>query len=131
MYEVKVEGLDALLKNFDTFGKQLEELHKQVPAELVEWQRVDMRRQYPNITVDQSTTSVEATTMIWPRSRLEQQPGFARPRAAKARRFTGPKQVMPKGAGRVASTRPILRTELFTKLIERMGRICSEAMKWP
>src|SRR5260370_5985546 len=70
MFEVKAEGLDALLKKFDTFGKQIESLQESVPQELLNWQRDDMHRKFPNIksaTVAHETT---ATTEIWPRSRL-------------------------------------------------------------
>jgi hypothetical protein len=76
MYDFKVEGLEALQKKLEAFGQQVEGLHKKVPEELVEWQRVDMRRQYPNMTVDETRESVQATTLVWPRSRLEQEPGY-------------------------------------------------------
>ena len=51
MFEVKLDGLDQLLKNFDTFGKQIEELQQSMPQELVNWQRDDMHRKYPNLKV--------------------------------------------------------------------------------
>src|ERR1700741_5332990 len=51
MYDFKVEGLEALQKKLETFGQQVEGLHKEVPEELLEWQRVDMRRQFPNMTI--------------------------------------------------------------------------------
>jgi hypothetical protein len=130
MYEIKVEGLDALLKNFETFDKQVTDLHKQMPQQLLEWQTEDMRRKYPNIKVDETDLSVEATTDIWPRSRLEQEAGFKRPARPLVKK--GPTQARLKGAGRPPpSTRPILRTELFTKLTDRMTTLLSEAMKWP
>jgi hypothetical protein len=129
MYEIKVEGLEALLKKFETFDKQIEELHKEMPQQLVDWQTDDMRRRYPNVKVDESNQSVEATTEIWPRSRLESEPGFKRSRPIIKK---GPTITRLKGAGRPpASTRPILRTELFTKLVDRMTKLLSEAMKWP
>ncbi|MCP3471417.1 hypothetical protein NLM33_18745 [Bradyrhizobium sp. CCGUVB1N3] len=130
MFEIKVEGVSELLKNFDTFGKQLDELHKQAPEELVDWQRTDMRRKYPNITVSQDQDETTSETDIWPRSRNEQPgSGFRRPRRPA---LAAPKQYRAKGAGRAPpSTRPILRTELFTKLVDRMTRLLTEAMKWP
>jgi hypothetical protein len=125
---VKTEGLDELLKKFETFDKQVEELHKQVPQEMVEWQTDDMRRKYPNIQVDETTESVEATTTIWPRSRLEQEPGFKRPARPVVKK--GPTMARLKGAGRPPpSTRPILRTALFTKLVDRMNALL-EAITW-
>jgi hypothetical protein len=129
MYEIKIEGLEPLLKKFETFDKQITELHKEMPQQLVEWQTEDMRRKYPNVKVDESNQSVEATTEIWPRSRLEQEPGFKRARPIVKQ---GPTITRLKGAGRSpASTRPILRTELFTKLVDRMTKLLSEALKWP
>ena len=129
MLEVKVEGLDELLKKFETFDKQVEDLHKEVPQQLVEWQTEDMRRKYPNIKVDETEESVEASTEIWPRSRLELEPGFKRPRPTVKK---GPTRARIKGVGRPPpSTRPLLRTELFTKLVDRMTRAVNETMKWP
>jgi hypothetical protein len=126
---IKLEGLDNLLKKFDAFGKQVEGLHKGVPQQLVEWQTEDMRRKYPNIKVDETQQSIEAATEIWPRSRLELAPGFKRSRPPVKK---GPTMARLKGAGRPPpSTRPLLRTELFTKLVDRMTRLVAEAMKWP
>jgi hypothetical protein len=129
MFEVKVEGLEPLLKKFDTFGDQLDALHKQMPEELVEWQRDDMRRRYPNIDISEDKDETTAETDIWPRSRIELQPGFKRPRRPA---LAQPKQHRLRGAGRPPpSTRPILRAELFTKLVDRMTKLLGEAMKWP
>lgn len=129
MLEIKVEGVEGLVKKFEKFDEQITELHKQVPQQLVEWQTEDMRRKYPNIKVDETSQSVEATTEIWPRSRLELEPGFKRPRPTVKK---GPTTARIKGAGRSpASTRPLLRTELFSKLVDRMTKLLSEAMKWP
>ncbi|MGY8661774.1 hypothetical protein Q3C01_05315 [Bradyrhizobium sp. UFLA05-109] len=128
MFEIKVDGVEGLLKKCEAFGTQLDELHKEVPEELVDWQRTDMRRKYPNIEVSSSGDETTAETSIWPRSRIEP-PG--------SRRRTGPVIAVPKqhrlrGAGRPpSSTRPILRTELFTKLVDRMTALLSKAMKWP
>lgn len=139
MYDFKAEGLEALEKKLDALGKQIEELHKQIPVELFEWQRVDMRRQYPNMQVEETAATVTATTEIWPRSRLEQ-PGSGYTRPAKPTQLRikgqsrGPRQYLPKvaGPGRPPpSTRPILRDELFIKLGERIDARGKEAMKWP
>ena len=130
MFEIKVEGVGELLKKFETFDKQILDLHKQMPPQLVEWQTEDMRRRYPNIQVDETPESVEATPNVWPRSRLEQEPGFKRPARPVVKK--GPTMARLKGAGRPPpSTRPILRTALFTKLVDRMTKLLSEAMKWP
>ena len=130
MFEIKVEGVGELLKKFETFDKQILDLHKQMPPQLIEWQTEDMRRRYPNIQVDETPESVEATTNVWPRSRLEQEPGFKRPARPVVKK--GPTMARLKGAGRPPpSTRPILRTALITKLVDRMTKLFSEAMKWP
>ena len=128
MFETKFEGNEEIAKKFETMAEKVKALHKQVPQELVEWQTDDMRRKYPNIQIDETPESVEATTEIWPRSRLELEPGFKkllRPLVKK-----GPTIARIKGAGRPPpSTRPLLRTELFTKLVDRMHGLL-EACKW-
>ena len=128
MLEVKLDGLEGFQKKLEATAKQVEELHKKVPQQLVEWQTEDMRRRYPNIQVDQTPESVEATTNVWPRSRLEQEPGFKRPARPVVKK--GPTMARLKGAGRPPpSTRPILRTALFTKLVNRMNALL-EAITW-
>jgi hypothetical protein len=125
--EVELEGVDKFAAKLASVVKQVESLHKQVPQQLVEWQTEDMRRHYPNIQVDETNESVEATTMIWPRSRLELEPGFKRPRPTVKR---GPTVPRAKGLGRrPASTRPLLRTELFQKLTDRMDALL-KAIRW-
>ena len=142
MFEVKIDGLDQLLKKFDTFGKQIAALQQSVPQELVNWQREDMRRKFPNVETETSDNETSASTEIWPHSRLEAQEEQARRQglgpkqrgpahyAPKQHRIVhaGPKQQrgpMPR------STRPVLRQELKQKLHDRMTRLTSEAMKWP
>jgi hypothetical protein len=132
MYEIKVDGLDKLVTKMEAYKNQITDLHKQVPAELVEWQRVDMRRHYPNIEVDEGPEATAATTRVWPRSRLETQLGHTRVTQPIVQK--GPKQyrqVLRAPRGAAARWRPILRMELFRKLIERMEKIGSEALKWP
>jgi len=128
MFEVKVEGVEDFQKKIEATAKQVEDLHKKMPQQLVEWQTEDMRRRYPNIQVDETPESVEATTDVWPRSRLEQESGFKRPARPVVKK--GPTMARLKGAGRPPpSTRPILRTEMFTKLVDRMNALL-EAIKW-
>ena len=128
MFETKFEGNEEIAKKFETMAEKVKALHKQVPQELVEWQTDDMRRKYPNIQIDETPESVEATTDVWPRSRLEQESGFKRPARPVVKK--GPTMARLKGAGRPPpSTRPILRTEMFTKLVDRMNALL-EAIKW-
>jgi hypothetical protein len=128
MFEVKIEGVDQLLKKLDAYGKQIDALHEAMPEELVAWQRDDMKRKYPNLTVNSVERETAATTQIWPRSRLP----------SSQRKHQGPRQHLinrtrPKQAGGKAqpSTRPILRAELLKRLWDRMMALTSEAMKWP
>jgi hypothetical protein len=126
--KIEWEGVEEVQKKFETITEQVLDLHKQMPQQLVEWQTEDMRRRYPNIQIDETPESVEATTNIWPRSRLEQEPGYQRPKRPIVKK--GPTQYRLKGAGRPPpSTRPILRTELFTKLTDRMN-VLLEAISW-
>jgi hypothetical protein len=123
MFEVKLDGIDQLLRKFDSFGKQIEELHKTVPEELVAWQRDDMRRKFPTVDVDASETETAASTEIFPRSRIDgAAPRQHRINRAPPQQHRGP---LPR------SNRPILREELARKLHDRMLKLASEAMKWP
>jgi hypothetical protein len=130
LFEIKVEGVDELLKNLETFGRRIEKLQESVPQEMMEWQRDDMRRTFPNLKTESSGNDIAASTEIWPRSRL--------PSKDQHRQHQGPKvhslvPVAPKQhRGPMArSTRPILRAELVQKLHDRMIRLTTEAMKWP
>ena len=138
MFEAKLDGVDQLLRNLDTFGKQIEALHKAVPQELLDWQRDDMRRKFPTVDVDASETETAASTEIWPRSRIDEghHPsggpkqhaiGRAAPRQHRINRAP-PKQ---RGGPVPRSNRPILREELVQRLHDRMLKLASEAMKWP
>jgi hypothetical protein len=88
----------------------------QMPGELTEWQTDDMKRQFPNLDfgTGPTTDDIWAATTIWPRSRLsaEVKPGSRR-RNPKYR-----------------SQRPILRQELFGKLITRMQDLLFTAIRW-
>jgi hypothetical protein len=139
MFEVKLDGIDQLLRKFDSFGKQIEELHKTVPEELVAWQRDDMRRKFPTVDVDASETETAASTEIFPRSRIDEghHPsgggpkqhaiGRAAPRQHRINRAPPQQHRGPLPR----SNRPILREELARKLHDRMLKLASEAMKWP
>ena len=96
-------------------------------GELTNWQREDMRRAYPNTTLNED----EASTEIWPRSRLsderqkEQQRRVWPPRVRQARRM------LPRLHGaRVISTRPILRESLKEQLVARMTTLMQECLSW-
>ena len=126
MFEVKLEGVEPLAAKFDKLAEQVAALHHEVPDELVAWQRDDMRRKYPNVTVTQAGNETNAVTEIWPRSRREGN------RAARRRTFKQPKRFRLKGIRVVRSfSKTILRPELFDKLHLRMTALMKKAMAWP
>jgi len=98
-----------------------------VPAELTAWQREDMRRRFPYTEVINPTA---ARTLIYPRSRRTagwlQTKRPPRPRKpvmrGKAKRIGRP--ILP------ASSRPILRPELFEQLRARMRDMMQREIKW-
>lgn len=131
MFEVKIDGLDQLLKKVETFGTQIAKLPQAVPDELEAWQREDMHRKYPNQTNETKDNVTTAETKIWPRSRLDEGHKPGGPKRARPNR-QGPKQHRAKGGGKPPpSNRPILRDELEHKLVDRMDAVVTEAMKWP
>jgi hypothetical protein len=123
MFEVKIDGIDALTAKISKMADQITALQHTMPQELESWQREDMKRKYPNMQVDTANSETVATTYIWPRSR---QPSKNKPR------FQGPRQHLPVKRGPVVrSNRPILRAELLQKLHDRMLTLVKEAAKWP
>jgi hypothetical protein len=128
--EIKIDGVDTLLKKLETFGKQIEGLRESIPQELTDWQREDMRRTFPNLKTETSGNEIAASTEIWPRSRLPSKDQHRQHQGPKVRSLVpiAPKQHRDPMA---RSTRPILRAELVQKLHDRMIRLTTEAMKWP
>src|SRR5262245_52239104 len=82
-----------------------------MPAELLAWQKDDMRRDFPNVEV----TGWSALTKIWPRSRLSMIPR-TRKRVERPRALRG--------------LRPILRTEMFEALRDRMRKMLTDHLTW-
>jgi hypothetical protein len=124
MFEVTIEA-DPVLKTLDGMIERVDALYPQdIFVEFVAWQEDDMRRKYPSIT-PQEPDSVY--TMIYPRSRLSDRRRRERGRFFRKRhaRLRGPMR-----ATGVASSRPILRSELFERLCERM-RAMLDKIKWP
>ena len=149
MYDFKLDGLDALLKKFDTLKAQLEGLKQSVPNELMAWQREDMHRVlYPNMQANSYGTETQASTVITehthPPGGVPQKRGSApyvhRPKKHRIRRHAATKTRVAvrrshKGGAhrhrRGGSGHPILRPELDQKLEERMTKLVSEAFRWP
>jgi hypothetical protein len=96
--------------------------------ELMAWQVEDMHRRFPNSEQpDDHTTD----TLIWPRSRTYAEthrwPQNARPLT---RRQMRPTAATPRLRGVAPAHRPILREELFDRLIERFRALLPEKLKW-
>jgi hypothetical protein len=117
MLHVSID-VSAALGRFDALAERLEHFGpNDMPAELTEWQREDMNRQYPNTEMPDART---AFTRIWPRSRLSDQRRVVR----RPRRTGRPLPVLRAAAG--AGDRPILRPSLFERLCERMAALLPE-----
>jgi hypothetical protein len=127
MFNVEVQGLDALLGKFDRLTKQIDDAKQEMPRQLMEWQREDMGRHYPNMQVGSLSGETIAMTSIWPRSRTYDQQHRRDRRGIKR---SGPRQYTVGGRS-VRSGRPILRIALYHKLVERMTELIGKAMKWP
>ena len=113
--------MGQIAQTLDSMAAQLAGFPQEMADELTNWQTEDMRRKYPNTVLRGS----EATTVIWPRSRLSQKKtrtGVARLAIRRAVR------AMPRM--RIKSRRPILREELFEKLDERMVRLMGGRLQW-
>jgi hypothetical protein len=130
MFDVRIDGLEPLLAKLDAYSGELAELRKTVPQELVAWQREDMQRKYPNITVDEQDNGVTASTTIWPTSRTALQRGRRRRYQAKGlqpHRYGIPQR----GLHGPRSNRPILREALRKQLTERMNKLLEDTLQWP
>jgi len=106
------QTLESMLTELTAFPQNMAD-------ELSLWQTEDMHRKYPN-TVLQGN---QATTQIWPTSRL--------PKKKKPAGLFRKPVIRPSVPGlRVRSMRPILRPELFEKLDERMVRLMDDKLQW-
>jgi hypothetical protein len=93
MFSIEVQGADELVAKFDRYTKQIEEEGKDMlPHAVLEWQREDMKRKYPNQQTGTLGDGKETfvLTTIWPRSRTYvrkngSQPRRAAPRVARPR----------------------------------------------
>jgi hypothetical protein len=125
--EVTISNGDEVLAKFDAMIRRIEVSGDILARQLVHWQREDMNRKYPNITiVDQYT----CFTRVWPRSRLAMQPGYKAPPT-----LTRAKRVRTFNIGGVKATkkfsfRPILRIVLVDMLHARMKAVGEQIMDW-
>ena len=114
-------NLEPLLNTLDSMLEQLKEFPQKIGDELTEWQKEDMHRKHPNTVVAENY----AETDIWPTSRLAQQRDRRKVAKVLAIKRRGG-QVMVRGK----SQRPILREELYEKMVKRMDALLEDELKW-
>lgn len=113
-----------LIETLSNMEEQLKHFPQDIGAELTDWQTEDMHRHYPNTAVDETSASTE----IWPTSRLVERDDKKVKAVLKAQRVAARKPTVSL-RGTVAS-RPILRPELYDKLVKRMDELMSEKLAW-
>ena len=122
MFNISLDASDVIDK-LGEMEKKLKDFPKEMGEELTTWQTDDMRRRYPNIDV----TDTYVETDIWPTSRLAQQPDKKKQaQIVRAKKQGKPVTVRPKGSGQ----RPILREELYEKLVKRMDDLLNRCLSW-
>jgi hypothetical protein len=125
--EVKTEAvrhrLELMTERIKTFGRE------EMPQGLTDWQVQDMHRSYPETEVKQegAADEISAVTVIYPRSRTYEQthPHRAHPVARRKPVLSSMPRLL-----KSAMSHPILRAELFDKLLSRMVALLSEKIKW-
>jgi len=131
-FQIKVESLPEITATLTNMRDDLDAFapisgDSEMSHELARWQVEDMHRKYPNTTVPDPWS---VFTLIWPRSRKSKphRPhiiGFKRgPYGRGLPRLVRPHHGVP------TAHRPILRPVLFERLVERMGVMMAEKLKW-
>jgi hypothetical protein len=124
------KSLQDMIERIDHLGRQ------DVPDELVFWQTEDMRRQRPNTETPNDKT---AQTMIWQKSNVARTKKGRRRRRRKVRRLKPydptradkkPRKARRSRGSPLPRIGGVLRIELFTELMERMGKLMREKLKW-
>jgi hypothetical protein len=117
--EMRLSAMQRLIRDFG---------HEDMPQELENWQRDDMRRQFTNM---ETPNYVTAETRIWPRSRTYDKTHRERPLPKRLRRaLTSRPRLIVGATGVPSSQRPILRPELFDKLCARMADLMERKLAW-
>ena len=117
MFKIEVEDPAPLMDKFYQAEVRIISLEQEVGRVMFDWQREDMKRKYLSAEVG----PFFASTMVYPRSRTWRKPGQKGGARAVRKRVA---------RARAASSKPILRPELFDKLKDRMVTMCEEALKW-
>jgi len=102
--------------------------HDNIPAELIDWQREDMHRHYPNVDTDQEYVSW--FTLIWPRSRTYAKKTVGFVGKGNWRRHRKPMSPVPRLVSGRGAHRPILRPALFNRLVLRMRDLLGSQLSW-
>jgi hypothetical protein len=111
---------DKVVKRVDAMVQKIATLP--IAREFTAWQREDMHRHYP--TTQESSNPTAVQTSIFPRSR---KPSVRKkPPQSKRPLFRGRIQRV----NQPASTRPILRPNLYDKLCARMANLMETYLRW-
>jgi hypothetical protein len=114
--------VSGLIARLEAMTKKLEEFPKHMAQELTDWQTEDMSRRFPNTeTPDENTVETD----IWPTSRLVERDQKKIEKIIRARKKVGKPLVVRRG-----SQRPILRPELYEKLVKRMDELMMKELTW-
>ena len=114
MFDLKLTGVDALLKKLDAVTAQVHSLQYTIPREFEDWRTQDMNSRYPTPQIIRRGRRLRVTKRIWNRGRGK-----------------APKHPRPKHRrGRGYSRRPVLRSELYEQLKERMINLVEETVQW-
>jgi hypothetical protein len=118
--------VSGLVARLEAMSKKLEEFPKRMAEELTEWQTVDMRRRYPNTETEESAVSTE----IWPTSRVVERDQKKIDKIVRARKNAGGKALAVRTGVKGGHVRPILRPELYDKLVVRMDELMAKELTW-
>jgi hypothetical protein len=114
--DIDISALEAALDQQVVRVK--EELPLRIPEELLLWQMEDMNRKHPRVYEQEDSWF----TLIYPRSRLSGR-GPVRKKLPGRRKVIRP---LPRAPG----TRPILREQLFDKLVGRVIEMLQYTVVW-
>jgi hypothetical protein len=116
--------VSGLVARLEAMTKKLEEFPKHMAQELTDWQTEDMRRRFPNTeTPDENTVETD----IWPTSRIAERDQKKINAILRARKTASRPRL---GVVRSGTNRPILRPELYEKLVKRMDELMAKELTW-
>jgi hypothetical protein len=127
MLEISLD-VSGLVERQEAMAKKLEEFPKQhMTVELTAWQTEDMRRRFPNTKMPDEHT---VETDIWPSSRMARvvERDQKKINAILRARKTANRPRL--GVIRTHTNRPILRPELYEKLVARMDELMVKELSW-